>query len=174
MLTENLWGSPGKFWEIPRGLRKSGSPSVCWKPLSLNFCQIVCTRFENISEPHPNHIRTTSEPRPDHIRTTSGPHPNHIRTASEPHPKQWQKLRKKWFLAPQRYTHTHTQRYTHTHTHPARANGLHFKLCLKHACSSSVLRRNWSQLGEWGCDEAQISEESPCSWYRTRHAVNEA
>ena len=53
---------------------------VCWKPLSLNFCQTVCTRSENMPEPHPNHIRTTSEP-----------HPNHIRTTSEPRPKQYRR-----------------------------------------------------------------------------------
>ena len=36
----------------------------CWKPLSLNFCQTICTRSENASEPPLNHIRTTSEPHP--------------------------------------------------------------------------------------------------------------
>ena len=60
------------------------STAGCWKSLSLNFCQTVSTRSENMSEPRPN--RTTSEPRPNHIRTTSEPHPNHIRTMSEPHP----------------------------------------------------------------------------------------
>ena len=44
---------------------------LCWKPLSLNFCQTVCTRSENTSEPPPTHIRTTSEPRPNHIRAAS-------------------------------------------------------------------------------------------------------
>ena len=63
------------FWSI------KSQALVCWKPHSFNFCQTVCTRSENTSEPHPNHVRTTSEP-----------HPNHIRRASEPHLKQWQKL----------------------------------------------------------------------------------
>ena len=49
------------------------------KPLSLNFCQALCTRCENTSDPHPTRIRTTSKPHPNHVRTTSELHPNHIR-----------------------------------------------------------------------------------------------
>ena len=57
------------------------SPRLCcWKPLSLNFCQTVCTRAEHTSEPHPNHIRTTSEPHPSRIRNND------------------RNLREKWFL----------------------------------------------------------------------------
>ena len=75
------WKSWGYSWE----------KILCWKPLSLNLCQTVCTRSENTSEPPPTH--------PNHVRTTSEPRPNQIRTTSKPHPKKWQKLREKWFLA---------------------------------------------------------------------------
>ena len=57
------------------------------------------------SAPDPKHVGATPEPRPNHLhhlRTRCELHPNHVRTTSEPHPKQWQKLRKKWFLARKR------------------------------------------------------------------------
>ena len=44
----------------------SCSKTECWKPLSLNFCQAVCTTSENTSEPR----LATTEPHPSHIRAT--------------------------------------------------------------------------------------------------------